>query len=85
MIFPNLKAADKVSVVSIDAKRGEIYDRNGELLAGQGTVANVGLVPGKMAVQPRGAGTMAALLGTTAGSISEKLDASWVKDDPLSL
>ena len=82
MIFPNLKAADKVSVVSIDAKRGEIYDRNGELLAGQGTVANVGLVPGKMAVQPQEElETMAALLGTTAGSISEKLDASWVKDD----
>ena len=82
MIFPNLKAADKVSVVSIDAKRGEIYDRNGELLAGQGTVANVGLVPGKMAVQPQEElETIAALLGTTAGSISEKLDASWVKDD----
>lgn len=82
MIFPNLKAADKVSVVSIEAKRGEIYDRNGELLAGQGTVANVGLVPGKMAVQPQGElEAMAALLGTTAGSISDKLDASWVKDD----
>lgn len=82
MIFPNLKAADKVSVVSIEAKRGEIYDRNGELLAGQGTVANVGLVPGKMAVQPQEElEAMAALLGTTAGSISDKLDASWVKDD----
>ena len=82
MIFPNLKAADKVSVVSIEAKRGEIYDRNGALLAGQGTVANVGLVPGKMAVQPQEElEAMAALLGTTASSISDKLDASWVKDD----
>ena len=82
MIFPGLKASDKVSVVSIDAKRGEIYDRNGELLAGQGTVANIGLVPGRMAVQPQDElEAMAALLGTSAGSISDKLDASWVKDD----
>ena len=30
------------------ADRGTIYDRNGVVLAGNGTVLEVGLVPGKM-------------------------------------
>lgn len=51
MIFPDLGKEDKVSVTSLEAKRGSIYDRNGVLLAGQGTVQSVGLVPGKMNVQ----------------------------------
>ena len=33
MIFPQLGSTDKVSVESVGAQRGSIYDRNGQLLA----------------------------------------------------
>lgn len=82
MIFPNLGASDKVSVISIEAQRGSIYDRNGELLAGQGTVQSIGLVPGKMNVQPEAdIKEIAEILGTTEENISTQLKASWVQDD----
>lgn len=82
MIFPHLNATDKVRVVTVEAERGNIYDRNGLLLAGKGKVADVGLVPGKMAVQPQEElEKLAGLLDTTAENLSDKLSASWVKDD----
>ena len=42
-IFPNLNDTDKVKVKTITAKRGEIIDRNGNLLAGFGDVSSVRL------------------------------------------
>ena len=47
MIFPNLQDIYKVQIHTETAKRGTIYDRNGAVLAGNGTVLEVGLVPGK--------------------------------------
>lgn len=82
MIFPDLGKDDKVSVTSLEAKRGSIYDRNGVLLAGQGTVQSVGLVPGKMNVQAEeDIQGIAAILGTTQENIETQLAASWVKED----
>ena len=39
LIFPELSATDKVQVTSEEAKRGDILDRNGRQLAGEGTAA----------------------------------------------
>ncbi len=82
LIFPNLDADDKVSVSTSEAVRGNIYDRNGVLLAGQGTASSVGLVPGKMnADSTQDLETLAELLDTSVESIQNKLSASWVTDD----
>lgn len=82
MIFPQLGRKDKVSVEIIPAKRGSIYDRNENLLAGQGMIQNVGLVPGKMDIQPEEElGEIAEALDISVEAIEEKLNASWVKDD----
>lgn len=82
MIFPRLESTDRVSVETVEAQRGSIYDRNGELLAGQGTVPYVGLVPGKMEVQSdETIKTIAELLGMTEEDIRSQLDASWVQPD----
>ena len=82
MIFPDLEDDDKVGVQTITAERGSIYDRNENLLAGKGKVQSVGLVPGKMNVQPEeDIEGIAEVLGTTAENISAKLEASWVKED----
>ena len=81
LIFPNLQEEDKVRVETLNAQRGSIYDRNGMLLAGQGVVSSVGLVPGKMSGEPEDLQRLAELLDTTVDAIQNKLSASWVKDD----
>lgn len=82
VIFPGLESKDKVSVSSVEAKRGSIYDRNDVLLAGQGEVESVGLVPGKMNIQAEeDIKNLAEILGTTSEFIEKQLDASWVQQD----
>ena len=82
MIYPFLGENDRVSVTTLEAERGSIYDRNQNLLAGQGTVQSVGLVPGKMDVQPQEEiQAIAQILGTTEDNINSSLDASWVQTD----
>lgn len=82
LIFPDLLDTDKVRVSSEAAERGSIYDRDKNLLAGEGTVSSVGLVPGKMGQDTAAElEQLALLLDTTAESIQKKLDASWVRED----
>lgn len=79
LIFPELTADDKVRVETVTASRGAIYDRNGNLLAGEGTVYSVGIVPGKFNTSDLEA--LAELLEMDAETIQTKLSASWVTDD----
>lgn len=84
MIFPELTATDKVNIETEEAKRGDILDRNGVLLAGDGIASSVGLVPGKMSADATAdIAQMAQLLGISAESIENMLNASWVNDDSL--
>lgn len=39
---------DKVKVSTTSAKRGQIIDRNGQLLAGEGVASSIGVVPGNL-------------------------------------
>lgn len=82
LIFPQLSSTDKVRVKTIEAERGEIYDKNGVLLAGKGEISSVGIVPGKLG-ENRDASIeqIAYLLGISVDSINKSLSASWVKDD----
>lgn len=48
LIYPGLSSTDKVRVSTTQAKRGEILDRNGRVLAGPGVASSVGIVPGKL-------------------------------------
>lgn len=81
LIFPDLRASDKVRVSVIRAKRGEILDRNGIVLAGWGTAASVGIVPGKLKDKKQSAARIAELLETDAETVMKKLEAGWVKED----
>ena len=81
MIFPNLTSADKVRVSTIQAKRGDILDRNGRVLAGEGTASSVGIVPGKLENKEESIAKIAELLEITPETIEKKLSAKWVKDD----
>ncbi len=82
LIFPSLSADDKVRVNKVKAERGEIYDRNGQLLAGKGVASSVGFVPGKMGKNKDLCVEQASqLLGISTERIWKKLNASYVKDD----
>ena len=82
LIFPNLSSTDNVRSKTISAERGSIVDKNGNMLAGLGTVSSVGIVPGKLGEnKDENIEKIANLLGTTADSINKTLSASWVKDD----
>lgn len=82
MIFPGLGDTDKVRVFTDRGVRGTVYDRNGLMLAGNGSVKAVGFVPGKMGDDPEaGVQRAAEILNMAPESIQKKLDASWVRDD----
>lgn len=84
VIFPEFSRTDKVRVNTEKAERGQVYDRNGELLAGKGTASMVGLVPGRMNEDSAAdLARLSELLGIPVDSIEKKLAAKWVKDDSL--
>lgn len=83
MIFPGLSSGDQVRVSTKQARRGEILDRNGRVLAGKGTAVSVGIVPGKLESRERAIKKIAKLLEIKPTSIEKKLSAGWVKEELL--
>lgn len=81
VIYPGLQENDKVRVNTTQAERGQIFDRNGRLLAGPGTASSVGLVPGRIQDQEETFARLSELLETTPEAIEKKLSAKWVKED----
>lgn len=81
LIFPQLQKTDKVRVSVLEAERGEIKDRDGRLLAGWGTAATVGIVPGKLADKEADTAKIAKLLEMETDAVQKKLAAGWVKED----
>ena len=82
LIFPQLGNEDKVRISTIEAERGEIIDKNGNVLAGEGTVSSVGIVPGKLGEnREQSIEQIANLLGISTDSINKTLSSSWVKED----
>lgn len=79
MIFPELEENDKVRVSSWGAERGKILDRNGRMMAGQGTATSVGLVP--MYIEDNTVKELSDLLVMDEETIETMLSASWVKND----
>ena len=81
LIHPDLSAADRVQVSTLQAERGRILDRNGNALAGAGTASSVGIVPGRLADEADAYRQLAALLEMDEETIRERSKASWVKED----
>lgn len=83
LIFPDLESSDKVRVSTTKADRGEILDRNGRVLAGEGLAFTVGIVPGELEKEDREETfeEMSRLLDIDTKDIEKKLSAVWVKDD----
>ncbi|MBM7585752.1 penicillin-binding protein [Bacillus pakistanensis] len=80
-ILPNLEEGDKVRIGSIPAKRGEIFDRNGEPLAVNGQAYEIGVVPQDF--NEKDLDKLSKLLETTPEYIQEQMGQSWVKPSHL--
>lgn len=81
LIFPELTASDKVRISFTQAKRGKISDRYDRMLAGPGTAASVGIVPGKLEDRENTLQKLSGLLDIEPERIEEFLNAAWVKED----
>ena len=82
MIFPELNDTYKVRVSSLKSKRGEILDREGNKLAENGNVSNIGLVPGKFEENKEQAiAKVSELTGVSEEYINTQLSAEYVGDE----
>lgn len=82
-IFPELQNEYKVRVETIEAERGKILDRDGNILAGKQTASQVGLVPKsiKEETKKQDMEKIAELLDLSVDTINRSLSASYVKED----
>ncbi|WP_100407503.1 penicillin-binding transpeptidase domain-containing protein [Bacillus solitudinis] len=87
LIFPQLDEGDKVRIETLQAKRGEIFDRNHLGLAINGLNYEIGIVPERMKSEQITVAKVANVLNHPEESIVETLNQKWVKPDmfvPLS-
>jgi penicillin-binding protein 3 len=81
-IFPKLKDGDTVGIKTTAPVRGEIFDRNGNGLAVNGQVYEVGVIPGKLGAQKdQMIQQLSTLLKLSPNQINKALGAGWVKPD----
>ena len=82
LIFPELNNDYKVRVSTIEGKRGSLLDRNGKVLAEQGTISKIGIVLGKLGEnKDANIEKISKLLNISVDTINSFLSSSWVKDD----
>ena len=82
LIFPELENDYKVRVETLSGKRGSILDRNGNELAYDGGISQVGIVPGKLGDdKDTNISKISELTGVSVETINNYLSASYVKDD----
>ncbi|MGS5517093.1 penicillin-binding transpeptidase domain-containing protein [Clostridioides difficile] len=83
VIFPELEEDNTIRISKLKAKRGNILDRNGVMIAGQGLASMIGLVPEKMSDNTEDLKKLSTLLNIPVEQIQKKLNASWVKDNSM--
>ena len=84
LLFPSMDGKDTVQIDLIAATRGQIYDRNNQLLGKNGDVTQAGLVPGKLgtgADRTANLEKIAAAWDVKVTSLETLLKQSWVTDD----
>lgn len=82
LIFPELNDTYKVRVSTLEAKRGEILDRNGKKLAENGSISSVGIVPEKLGEnKDENIVKISELTDVSVEYINNQLSASYVKDN----
>ncbi|WP_260412337.1 penicillin-binding transpeptidase domain-containing protein [Alkalihalobacillus sp. TS-13] len=82
MIIAGMQEGDTLSATTIKPERGEIFDVNGEGLAVNGVIQEVGLVPGWMKEDAEEVKEkLSELINVPVEKIDAELNQSWVKED----
>lgn len=84
MLFPQMSGDDTVQLTTTAATRGQIYDRNHQLLAKNGTVIQAGLIPGQLgtgSTRTTNLQKIATAWDVKVTSLETLLKQSWVTDD----
>lgn len=84
LIFPDMAGQDKVSISVDEAVRGEIVDRNKSPLAANGTLYQLGVIPGQLGDGEDKESRIKAIaeqFDLTEKAIQQALDQSWVQDN----
>ncbi|UOE95423.1 penicillin-binding transpeptidase domain-containing protein [Alkalihalobacillus sp. LMS39] len=82
LLVEGLEENERIRVQTSHPTRGEILDRNGEPLAANGSIYEIGIVPGRMEGQEETSiAALSAELNMAEEEIEKKLDQSWVGPD----
>jgi penicillin-binding protein 2 len=71
-IIPELGEENRLRLFPRTSTRGVVYDRNGEILATQGAIVTLGVVPGTIEDEAAVQGLISELTGLTPAQIAEK-------------
>ncbi|MGG3573151.1 penicillin-binding transpeptidase domain-containing protein [Bacillus gobiensis] len=81
-LFSQLNEGETIQIAANEPKRGQIFDRNGQPLAINATVNEIGVVPGQLGSEKEKVITeLSKELKMTSESIETLLAANWVTDD----
>ncbi|WP_080145426.1 penicillin-binding protein PBP4(5) [Marinilactibacillus piezotolerans] len=86
LIFPDMAAGDTVRIASEEGDRGNINDRNGNMLAGNGSAWQAGLYPAMLGEGNERQENIAAIAEAFETEVSELetlLEQSWVTEESL--
>lgn len=84
LIFPEMETGDTVRIEFQSGNRGSILDRNGNMLAGEGTVWQAGLYPallGEGEESEENLQNISETFNVTIEELENALSASWVTDE----
>lgn len=84
LLFPQMSGDDTLQLTTIPATRGQIYDRNHQLLAKNGTVIQAGLIPGQLgtgSTRTTNLQKIASAWDVKLTSLETLLKQSWVTDN----
>lgn len=84
LIFSEMEPGDTVRISMDSGERGDILDRNGEMLAGEGPAWQAGLYPaalGEGQEREENLQTVAETFGTTVEQLENLLSAGWVTEE----
>ena len=84
LIFPDMEEGDTVRLSYEEPDRGSIYDRNGNMLAGDGDAYEAGLYPAALGEGTERENRLSAIgeaFGLTVDTLEQLLSQSWVTDE----
>lgn len=81
LVYPSLSEGGGFELASIQPTRGEIFDRNGNGLAVNGKVLEIGSVPGRIEDREDFVSEFSEVTGVSRETIESRLDQTWVTDE----